>query len=426
MFDDIRKRLAATIYAAGSPTPQTRIVGGGTEDNIFARLGRDDRTDPRAKIKRFMKNYRRGGPVADALDAYPLFTLANGYELVCEKGSEALKDRVVTWCDQPQVDLDSTLWDGILSAIIAGDGYQEIIQDRGGGVWGVVTRDPSSFRKKYDEFGRLQYYEQILDGFGEIEKKPVQIEPDRILNLILFRAPGDVYGQSIMDRAEDDINRDLDVIESITKAIHRHGTPKQQWAMGSDENRASDADLKAVRTEIQTMKAMTDFATTHDTKINMLDTAGVQNVDVYSNVSLQRLACALGVPEEMLGLGRGSTEATAVVRMKAFLDRISTIQGIVARAYSRGLIDRITGVPGAVWIEFNDTSVDDEKKVADLIAVLAKLDQFDPWAVITPEWVRERMRIEAPTGEPATAPTTGSMTVLPSQESTETGGQQAP
>jgi hypothetical protein len=209
-----------------------------------------------------------------------------------------------------------------------------------------------------------------------------------------------------MDRAEDDINRDLDVIESITKAIHRHGTPKQQWAMGSEENRASDADLKAVRTEIQTMKAMTDFATTHDTKINMLDTAGVQNVDVYSNVSLQRLACALGVPEEMLGLGRGSTEATAVVRMKAFLDRISTIQGIVARAYSRGLIDRITGVPGAVWIEFNDTSVDDEKKVADLIAVLAKLDQFDPWAVITPEWVRERMKIEAPAGEPATAPTT--------------------
>ena len=421
ILETFRKRLAATIYAAGSPTPQTRIVGGGSEDNPFARLGRDDRTDPRAKIKRFMKNYRRGGPVADALDAYPLFALANGYELVCEKGSEALKDKVITWCDQPQVDLDSTLWDGILSAIIAGDGYQEIIQDRGGGVWGIVTRDPASFRKKYDEFGRLQYYEQVMETLG-IEK-PVQIEPDRILNLILFRAPGDVYGQSIMDRAEDDINRDLDVIESITKAIHRHGTPKQQWAVGGDENRASDADLKAIRTEIQTMKAMTDFATTHDVKVNMLDTAGVQNVDVYSNVSLQRLACALGVPEEMLGLGRGSTEATAVVRMKAFLDRISTIQGIVARAYSRGLIDRITGAPGAVWIEFNDTSVEDEKKVADLIAVLAKLDQFDPWAVVTPEWVRERMKIEAPATEPQVDVSPYQVGASPYQGDTGAGGQ---
>jgi hypothetical protein len=54
MLDNLRKKLAATIYAAGSPTPQTRIVGGGSEDNPFARLGRDDRTDPRAKIKRCM------------------------------------------------------------------------------------------------------------------------------------------------------------------------------------------------------------------------------------------------------------------------------------------------------------------------------------------------------------------------------------
>jgi hypothetical protein len=124
-----------------------------------------------------------------------------------------------------------------------------------------------------------------------------------------------------------------------------------------------------------------------------LDTTGVANVDTYSNISLQRTACALGVPEEMLGLGRGSTEATATVRMKAFLGKISTLQAIVGRTYSRGLIDRITGVPGAVWLEFNDVSPDDEAKIADWIAKMRQSSPLDPDAIVPAAWARERLGV---------------------------------
>jgi len=140
----------------------------------------------------------------------------------------------------------------------------------------------------------------------------------------------------------------------------------------------------------ETVSAKTDFVTSN-TRINMLDTSGVSNVDTYSNVSLQRVACALGVPEEMLGLGRGSTEATATVRMKSFLDKISTIQSIVARTYSRLLLDKITGVPGAVWIEFNDVSPEDEAKKAGWIAQLRQGP--DPDAVVPADWAREQFGI---------------------------------
>jgi len=376
-----------------APEPQTRIVGGGSDDNPYKRIGWDDKTNRRQKIKRWMTKYRRGGPYADAIDAYWLFALSNGWKLACEEGNEAPKDRVQAWLDQPHVDLDDILKQAILSAKLAGDAYQEIIPTRAGdGVWGVVTRDPSSFRKEYDAYGRITGYRQFVDEENPADQG-ILIAPDRILNLVLDQAPGDVYGLSIWERAEDDIERDCDIIESTTKAIHRHGTPKQQWAVGNDERPATDADLQAVEKEIKTVSAKTDFATSHDVAINMLDTTGVANVDTYSNVSLQRVACALGVPEEMLGLGRGSTEATANVRMGTFLDKISTIQQIVARTYSRALIDRITGVPGVVWLEFNDVNPDDEAKVADWIAKVRQSNPLDPDAIVPAAWARERLGI---------------------------------
>lgn len=386
---DIWKALAGE--SVKGPDPLTKVVGGGSDENQFNRIGWDDKTDPRSKIKKWVERYRRGGPYADAIDAYPLFTLTNGWELACEEGQEGLKDKVQDWCDQEQVDLDAIMWQGILSAILAGDAYQEVILDKINEPWGIVTRDPSSFRKEYDAFGRITGYRQFTQiGAFASSDKGTPINPDRIINLILFQTPGDIYGLSIWERADDDIQRDCDIIESTTKAIHRHGTPKQQWDIGTADNPASEADFDSVEKEIEKIRAKTDFVTCN-TRINMLDTSGVPNVDTYSNVSLQRTACALGVPEEMLGLGRGSTEATATVRMKAFLDKISTIQEIVARTYSRKLIDRITGQPGMVWIEFNDVSPEDEKKKAEWMALLRTGP--DPDAVVPAEWAREQFGI---------------------------------
>jgi hypothetical protein len=279
---------------------------------------------------------------------------------------------------------------GILSAKLTGDSYQEIIPTKDGqDVWGVVTRDPSTFEKVIDDYGLVQGYIQYVPRPGGFMEETIQIEKDRIINLMIDCIPGDVYGQSVWDRAEDNINQDCDIIESITKAMHRHGTPKMVWKLGSEENRASDSDIKTFRKEVEEINAKTDFIVTHDTTPVQIDSAGINNVDVYSNVSLQRTACALGVPEEMAGLGRGSTEATATVRRDTFLKRITAIQQVVARTYSRCLLDRITGRPGAVWIEFNSVKPEDWVKLAEGIARLRS--GIDPDAVIDPDEARAKI-----------------------------------
>ena len=405
MFERLRTLINGPKPAVSMPEPQTWIKGGGTENNPYTRLGFGPEGDRRKNIRRWRDVYRRGGPYADALDAYPLFTLTNGWGLACEEGAETLKDKVQEWLDQPHVDLDSVMWQGILDSVICGTAFQEVLPTRGGDLWGIIPRDAAGFTIQYDDKGRVSGYTQIVEiTLGNIKEIP--IDPERMLTLTLFPIPGEVYGASILERAWDDIQRDCDITESCAKAIHRHGTPKQQWKIGSEENPASPGDLDDVTHEIETIKANTDFVTKHDTEIVMLDTTGISNVDTYSNVSLQRVACALGVPEEILGLGRGSTEATATVRMQAFLDKVGTIQKIVARTYTRNVIDRITGQPGKVWIEFHDVSPEDEKHKAEWMALLRS--GVDPDAVVPADWAREQLGIppeeEVPNGEDAIIP----------------------
>lgn len=389
---DAWRALVNPAPPQSEPMPKTKIMPGQEEKNPYARMGLNAKEDRRKKIKRYLDSYRRGGPAAEAVDSYVLHTLSNGYELTCEDGYEALKDRVQEWLDQPHVDIESWWWEGILSAILAGDSYQELIMDRAGMPWGLVTRDPSMFSKDFDDKGRVTGYTQhIPSQYFESIETSIKIPAESIINLVLFRVPGSVYGQSIWERAEDDILRDTDMVESLTKAMHRHGTPKQQWAVGTDEQPASDADLAEVESKIKTVNALTDFATTHDIQINPLDTTGITGAQEFSNITLQRMACSLGVPEENIGLGRGSTEATANVRLDTFRDKVSTIQKIVERTYNRELIDRITGIPGSVWIEFNDINPEDESKKAAWISLLR--GGTDPDACVPAWWVREQFGI---------------------------------
>jgi hypothetical protein len=122
----------------------------------------------------------------------------------------------------------------------------------------------------------------------------------------------------------------------------------------------------------------------------------------------------------MLGLGRGSTEATANVRIKSFYDKITTIQTVVARTYSREVIDRISGIPGAVWIQFNDPNAEDEAKKATWISAIMQASGMDPFAILPQAWIREQFAIdeeEYPEEEEDELPATPdkSQQILPTQ-----------
>ena len=396
---DIWKALAGQPTTPSQPqSPQTQIVAGNTADP-FKRFGFMDPETNRAKqVQRWRNIYRRGGPVAQCIDVYALFCLTNGWQLANDPDldpSGALKDMVQEWIDQSNVDLDSIMWQGIIECCLCGEAYQEILPNRGGGIWGLIPRDSSTFRVQYDETGRVTGYTQVIPLNAGLNRE-IPIDVDRLLVLTLFPVAGEMHGISLIERAEDDINRDTDMIESITVAVHRHGTRKNQVKVGAlpdGQMAPAQPDLEQVRQMYQDVGPKNDWITGPDVDIRPVDDT-LSNLQDYSNITFQRLAASMGVPEEILGLGAGrgtSAAATANVRVRCFLDRVSTIQEIVNRTYSRHLLDKITGVPGAVWIEFNDPSPDDEATKATWIAQMRQ--GMDPEAVCPAAWVREQFGI---------------------------------
>jgi hypothetical protein len=103
------------------------------------------------------------------------------------------------------------------------------------------------------------------------------------------------------------------------------------------------------------------------------------------------MACALGVPLDVLGVTEGSNRSTATVRQKVFETKISTIQRRIENIYNSNIIDRLTGQPGSVRFKFNDISPEDELREVEYVAKVLAADPISP--IVGHEWARRRLRI---------------------------------
>lgn len=394
MFEKIRSLVNPPPVPEKAPKCVTEIVGGGNLNrDEYKRLGMfGQQASHMACCKKWRQLYRRGGPAAACIDAFPLFVLSNGYKFCSEEEDNDLRDKVQAWADQPHVNFEQIMWQGIFDAVVCGTAFQEIIPDNGRfGIWGIIPRDASSFEMIYDNYGRVAGYNQIVDeGIYGVDKRVVKVPKERLLSITLFPIPGEMYGASLVERAYDDIMRDADMVESITCGVHRHGTAKNHVRVGQPGEAISQADMDSIRASYSKVGAKNDWITNADVEIRSIDTS-LAALGEYNNITLQRMAAAFGVPDELLGMGRGSTEATATVRLTAFYGTITTIQNTLARIYSQKALDIITGKPGSVWLEFEEVS--DSAFYQKCMAFAALRTGLDPDAVIPAEWARKQLGI---------------------------------
>lgn len=366
------------------PAPRARVSASGSMRDYFT-----ERQRSTSLLKKYQTIYDQGGLVAEAIDLYPLYMLGTGYRLMGDKRAagevQAVFDRVGI------IDL---WWDQIVDAAVLGDGFAENVPGKGRLSESIVdlkSIPPETMRIDVDEYGTVVGYRQVLDDLN----RGTPFEPWQITHFRLFRRTGRTYGISLVGRALDEILRDTKTSEATTAAIHRHGYGKYHIAVDeTGEGYVSDEDMAEIEKQFETIQKDNEFVTRGPIKIYPLDAAGIQNVQTYNDIPLQRLCAALGVPEELLGLRRGSTDATAVARIEAFYKKIDTLQRRLAACYSKNVVDRITGRPGLVWIEFNDVSPSDEKMTAEMLATIMGATPLDPFAVVSRSWAQNRLGVD--------------------------------
>lgn len=395
MFERITKLFKPTPAPAPAQVPQGKPKGyafRGTDPgaSYFAQRKRNTEV-----LKRYQTVYNQGGIVAEAIDAYALYVFAPGYEIVSDDDNitEEVQNRLL------EMEFSRVAQDGIISTCVLGDAFQENVFTLGGGYDYTRNLDAATFDIIFDMFGSVTGYRQVFTT-DQGQTMTAEFTPEEITHLTLFSQTASPYGQSLIGRAYDDIIRDTKIMEGTATAIERHGHPKHDITVGTgDPNEIIGSEmLEDIGRNWETLKSKQDFVHTSNVKIGELDKAGVLNANEYNNFSIQRICTALGVPEEILGLGRGSTEATAKVRLQTFYKKISALQMRVANCYNKNVIDKITGVPRQAKIEFNEIDPKDYAVLATWIASLRT--GIDPDAVCPADWCREQFGIPPDEMEP--------------------------
>jgi hypothetical protein len=377
-------RLLAT--PTPEPKPKTYAKASGTKKDVFSKRERDVKL-----LDRLETFYNQGGPVAEAVDAYPLCILSPGFRLEGPEGDVARVQEVYD-----RVDIESVLWQLIVESLKIGDGIAEITMGKGGAaqeITGIFPRASKDFDIEHDDRGIITGYKQVV-ARNMFTTESVELSKEDVIHMALLPVAGSVYGLSLLQRAYDDIERDTSIAEATKEAIIRHGFRRFHVRVGAEKETVPQGDIDAVSDEFKKLSDgnKTEITTQHDVEILPLD-QGALPANEYFVWTTDRLCTALGVPEEILGLGRGSTEATANVRRKAWNDKIGTFQKRVARCINFQLNDRITRKPGTVKLIFNDVDPEDESQIADLLAKLTS-NSVDPFMIVSPQWCRERLGVE--------------------------------
>lgn len=389
----------APATKAAEPKPKTLIASGGKKKDLFGEKKRDA-----DRLKKWWRVYEQGGLYAQGIDMYAYATFANGYYL--DGKESAVKDVEDNFA---QFDFDTVGMQGIIQSLVFGDSFQEAVSTRGNlnVPVSIAMRDSSTFEIDPDPSGNgiIKGYIQTLPDIP-----PVKLKPEQIIHLQLIPS-GDLYGISLVGRAYDDIIRDTKTAEASAEAIDRHGFKKYHIQVGQEGELVNQEVINQVSKQFEDISTKNEWTTSADVNIKNVDDSGLEKIEEYSNITLMRAAAALGVPEEVLGLRRGSTDATAVGRIDLWLKtKISAIQRSVARTYTLQYIDRIVE-PGTVKIVFNDVSEEDEFKKASWIGtLLGSLAKSNPetigevFSVFPKKWIQQQFKIKIEEGDSTKPP----------------------
>ena len=344
-------------YLTKTGRPKTIIATGQKSEG--GKGGDTTRTEKR--LKTFWDYYQGEGIIFASISITAWNTVMVGYHLI----SDDPKAKEIVQKAFDATDIDGTILDNVIYALVFGDSFVEKIKGKTEGketinYYDLHTVDPITMIANTDEYGRITGYQQKIGG----KVLPSKLKPEQIIHFKFFPKPSTPYGVSLLEPSIDTIDRKITTDESLANAIQRHGTTKYVVQVGNDEEIPPESVFTAIKTKLEDIDSQNEFIIPKLVDIKTIDEKGIQGVKEYSDYFMVQLIVGLLCPEEALGQGKGSTEATSKVKEIMYERFIKSIQHKIAINLKKELIDSIleeNGMePGLVKMRFNSVTDSDE------------------------------------------------------------------
>lgn len=349
----LRERLLGrkrSIYLDAAGNPKTVIGAGKSKGGLS--MGSTTRSE--ALLKQFWTYYEGEGTVFASINTTAWNSVMVGYFLV----SKDEKAKLLIQSALEYMDIDAILLDSVIYALVFGDSFIEKVKS-GKNIVRLKTVNPITMQINTDEHGEVTDYQQKIQG----QLLPKLREED-IIHFRFFPKPDSPYGISLISPSKDTIDRKLTTDDSIAKAIGRHGTPKYIVKVGNEENIPDASVFTSIKSTLEDIEAINEFIVPGTIDISTLDESGVQNVKEYYDYFQTQLIVGLLCPEEALGQGKGSTEATSKVKEIMYERFIKAIQHKMTTVVRLEIINPILLANGfeenTVYMRFHSVTDADE------------------------------------------------------------------
>ena len=294
-------------------------------------------------------------------------TVMVGYNLISDNAKA--KQIIKEFCDKNY--FLSLLLENVTYSLIFGDSFTELIYNKRGIPSTMKISDPKTMIINTDNYGRILSYQQVLGG-----KKLDEIDVKYIAHFKTFDRPDSPYGISLIQASRNTIDRKMRTDKAIANALWRHGFRKWIITIGNKDfpQIPPDTVMKNLEKKFEDINERNEFVIPHLISIQPVDERGVQGIEEYYNYFQSQLVTGMLTLEEALGMGRGSTEATATVKSIMYERMIKSFQLKLSETIEKEIFDRIL-VPlgfkeGTVKIKFNSVTEQDEALKAKWIAQL--------------------------------------------------------
>jgi len=309
-------------------------------------------------LKEYENYYYGDGIVFAAINTISYDTTMTGYQISTDKAN--VKQIIQQTLDV--INFDVVLLDAITHSFIYGDAFIEIVYSGKNNIVNLKLVDPSTMHIDVDKYGIVKSYHQEIQG-----KKLPNLKPEQIIHLRMFPKASSPYGISLIEPNKQNIDRNAGVNNAIYNAILRH-TAKYLVKVGTPEDLPPPEVFTDIKKELEDIESKNEIITTGLVDITTIDERGVQGVEAYLKAFITQLITGLIIPGEALGLGEGSTEATAHVKQIMYERKIRSFQLRIAKQIEKELINQIlisNGMePYIAHIKFNSVTTADEEGYA--------------------------------------------------------------
>ncbi len=355
-FNPFRRKIK---YLDSEGKPKTTVKAGGKQEGSL--FSQKERTE--AQLKKYWQYYTQEGTVWAAINSIAYNTVMVGYDI--ESNDKEAKKIIERWCRK--VDLPIHLLNNTIYGLVFGDSFIEIIKNKKQAPSSLKDVDPQTMEVNFDKYGIVQNYTQSL-GKKAGESVP-KLDKESICHIRFFPKPNDPYGLSLISPNVDILDKKVRADNAIASAIIRHGTSKLVFSVGSEKDGQlpPDSVLEAIESEVEDIDEKNEFVVPWNVDVYPIDEKGIQGVEDYYNYFQSQLVLGLLVPGEVLGLGQGSTEATARVRALLYERMIQSFQTQLAAIVEKQLFKKVLQANGYnmedeendVYVKINFRSVTD-------------------------------------------------------------------